>query len=182
MRTLMTDEELIRQYLHSGTNSCLEALYNRYSTKVYHRCMAVIRDTNKAQDYTHDIFIRIFARLDRFQERSSFATWLYSIAYNYCVDQLRADKRLMLTALDSQTDYHSYTTEEADGYEYNLQLLSKVMKTMPDNEARLLRLKYQEGLDIRQIASQLNINDSAVKMRLKRSRERAKRLYQGAVC
>jgi RNA polymerase sigma factor (sigma-70 family) len=182
MKPQTTDEELIRQYLSTRSNACLETLYKRYFTKVYNRCYTITRDSEKAQDYTHDIFIRIFARLDRFQERSSFATWLYSISYNYCVDQIRADKRLVMTPLDDHTDYQAYGTDEAETHESNLQTLSTVMTKMPAQEASLLRLKYQDGLDIRQIATQLNINDSAVKMRLKRSREKAKRLYQVAVC
>lgn len=180
MKSHLTDEELIDNYLRTRANHCLETLYNRYFNKVYSRCLSITRDADKAKDYTQDIFIRMFGRLDRFQHRSSFATWLYSISYNYCMDQLRADKRLMTTTLDEQMEY--YSADDTESIEYSLQQLTLVLNTMPIQEAALLRLKYQEGLDIRQIATQLNINDSAVKMRLKRSRERAKRLCQVAIC
>lgn len=182
MKNQFSDEELIRQFLQTRTGSCFETLYQRYAHKVFSRCLSIIKDTEKAQDYTHDIFIRMFARLDRFQERSSFATWLYSITYNYCMDQLRVSKRLSMTALDEYTDYPFTSSDDAEIVEYSLQQLAEVMVEMPTQEAALLRLKYQEGLNIRQIADQLNLNDSAVKMRLKRSRDRAKRLYNVAVC
>lgn len=181
MKVKVSDEELIRQFLQTRTGNCYEALYQRYAQKVYSRCLSLTRDAEKAQDFTHDIFIRLFARLDRFQERSSFSTWLYSITYNYCMDQIRSASRLSTTALDDMTEHPAFSTDEAELQEYSLQQLAKVMTKMPQQDAVLLRLKYQEGLDIRQIASQMNLNDSAVKMRLKRSRDRARRLYNVAV-
>lgn len=182
MKNQFSDEELIRQFLQTRTGSCFETLYQRYAGKVFSRCLSITKDTEKAQDYTHDIFIRLFARLDQFQERSSFATWLYALTFNYCMDQLRLAKRLSMTALDEHTEHSFAISDDADTVECSLQQLAEVMVVMPTQEAALLRLKYQEGLNIRQIADQLNLNDSAVKMRLKRSRDRAKRLYNVAVC
>ncbi len=182
MKNQFSDEELIRQFLQTRTGPCFETLYKRYAQKVFSRCLSITKDTEKAQDYTHDIFIRMFARIGQYNERSSFATWLYSITFNYCMDQVRAYKRLPMIALDEQTDYAYAISDDADLTECNLQQLSHVMGVMPTQEAALLRLKYQDGLNIRQIADQLNLNDSAVKMRLKRSRDRAKRLYNVAVC
>ena len=182
MKNQFSDEELIQQFLQTRTGPCFETLYKRYAHKVYSRCFSITKDTEKAQDYTHDIFIRLFAHIDRFQERSAFSTWLYSITYNYCMDQLRANKRLTVAPLDDYSEYQFASSDETELTEYSLQQLAKVMVVMPTQEASLLRLKYQEGLNIRQIATQLNLNDSAVKMRLKRSRDRAKRLYNVAVC
>lgn len=181
MKTQSTDEELIRQFLQTRTGPCFETLYERYSHKVYARCFSITKDAEKAQDYTHDIFIRLFARIDRFQARSAFATWLYSITYNYCMDQLRTNKRLTMAPLEEYSEYQFTISDETELTEYSLQQLTEVMVMMPTQEASLLRMKYQEGLNIQQIATQLNLNDSAVKMRLKRSRDRAKRLYSVAV-
>ena len=100
METFLTDEEMIRRYLPTKTNQCFETLYNRYVTKVYRRCLSMTNDTEKAEDFTQDIFLKVFDKLDDFQQRSSFATWLYSISYNYCADQLRLAKRFQTTYLE----------------------------------------------------------------------------------
>jgi RNA polymerase sigma-70 factor (ECF subfamily) len=134
------------------------------------------KDTEKAQDFTHDIFIRMFARLERFEERSTFSTWLYSISYNYCVDQLRVAKRMTTTSLDNDIDCHSPSADEAERIEYSLQQLSLAMSTIAPQEAQILRLKYQENLDVQQIAEKMNLKNSAVKMRLKRARDRVRQL------
>lgn len=180
MKPNLSDEELIRQYLHSSPNACFETLYNRYVSKIYKRCFSLTKDSEKAQDFTHDIFIRMFSRLDRFQERSTFSTWLHAISHNYCMDQLRLAKRLPTTSLENETDEYGCISDDAESIEYSLQNLSLAMKGISPQEATLLKLKYQDGLQIHQIATQLNLKDSAVKMRLKRSRNKVKLLY-GAV-
>lgn len=176
MKVNLNDEEVIRQYLTTRPNDCFETLYNRYVSKVYSRCLSMTKDTEKAQDFTHDIFIRMFARLDRFEERSTFSTWLYSISYNYCIDQIRVSKRLETTALDEDLDCQSPTGDDAERAEYSMQQLAQAMSTIAPQEAQLLRLKYQEGLDVQQIADKLNLKNSAVKMRLKRARDRVRSL------
>ncbi|MDB5241037.1 MAG: polymerase subunit sigma-24 [Spirosoma sp.] len=176
MKVNLNDEEVIRQYLNTSPNDCFETLYNRYVGKVYNRCLSMTKDTEKAQDFTHDIFIRMFARLERFEERSSFSTWLYSISYNYCVDQLRVSKRLSTTALDNDIDCQSPTLDEAERMEYSMQQLSMAMNTIAPQDAQILRLKYQDNLDVQQIAEKMNLKNSAVKMRLKRARDRVRQL------
>lgn len=176
MKVNLNDEEVIRQYLTTSPNDCFETLYNRYVGKVYNRCLSITKDSEKAQDFTHDIFIRMFARLDRFEERSTFSTWLYSISYNYCIDQIRVSKRLETTALSDTLDCLSPMGDEAERIEYNMQQLAQAMNSIAPQEAQLLRLKYQEGLDVQQIADKLQLKNSAVKMRLKRARDRVRSL------
>ena len=178
MKVNLNDEEVIRQYLNTSPNDCFETLYNRYVGKVYNRCLSITKDSEKAQDFTHDIFIRMFARLDRFEERSTFSTWLYSISYNYCIDQIRVSKRLETTALSDNLDCQSPTNDEAERAEFSLQQLTHAMSAIAPQEAQLLRLKYQEGLDVQQIADKLNLKNSAVKMRLKRARDRVRTLCE----
>lgn len=177
MKTKLNDEDLIRQHFTTNPNACFEELYSRYVGKVYNRCLSMTKDSEKAQDYTHDIFIRTFDRLDRFQEKSTFSTWLYSISFNYCLDQIKVARRLPMSNLDGQQGYQFADIQEKEPLEERLQLLNQALQQLSPMEANLLRLKYQQGLPIQQIAQQLGLQESAVKMRLKRSREKAHQLY-----
>ncbi len=179
MNLNLSDEEMIRQYLHSNSTDCFENIYNRYVQKVYKQCFSITKDSEQAQDFTHDIFIRIFSCLDSFQGRSTFSTWLYTVSYNYCLDQLKIAKRLITIYLSDDIDYQYTTTDEAEKTEYYLQRLSHVMKTITPQEAMMLKLKYQDGLPVSQIGQQLNLKESAVKMRLKRSRNKVRQLCSG---
>lgn len=172
MDTSLTDEEMIRRYLPTNTNQCFETLYNRYVNKVYRRCLSMTNDTGKAEDFTQDIFLKVFDKLDGFQQRSSFSTWLYSISYNYCADQLRLAKRYPLTTLDESHEQNDYHALESQLYEDTLQIMQQAMGTLSGSERTILRLKYEDGLSIEEIARLYGLKVSAVKMRLKRSREK----------
>src|SRR5919199_4103165 len=105
MTTNLTDEELIRQYLPEDPNPCFEELYNRYVNKVYKRCLSMTQDSVLAEDFTHDIFIKVFSKLGNFKERSTFSTWLHAVSSNYCLDQLRVAKRKHMVAFEDDDDY-----------------------------------------------------------------------------
>ncbi|MCX6212783.1 sigma-70 family RNA polymerase sigma factor [Spirosoma sp.] len=174
----LNDEELIRQHRTSSPTVCFETLYNRYVDKVYRRCLSITKDPEKAQDFTHDIFIRTFERLDRFEEKSTFSTWLYSISFNYCMDQLKGAKRLPMASLNEHETHQLADALEETPLEERLQLLTQTLHQLTAQEADLLRMKYQQGLRIQQIATQLGLTESAVKMQLKRSRRKAYRYYE----
>lgn len=181
MKRHLNDEELIRTYRTSNPNECFELLYNRYVRKVYNRCYSITKDSEQAEDFTHDIFLRMFSHLDRFQERSTFSTWLYSISYNYCIDQIKRSNRLATTELDQDIEYAFAQTNDNDGREHSLQQLNRAMDAIAPQEAMILRMKYQEGLDVLQIAQKLNLKESAVKMRLKRSRDKVRQLCEDSI-
>lgn len=177
MQASLTDEETIRQFLSSQPNHCFETLYNRYVSKVYRRCLSMTKDSEKAEDFTHDIFLKAFGKLDAFQERSSFSTWLYSIAFNYCSDQLRIAKRVNVVPIDDTSKLDVADSQDSQLHEESLLLVRRAMKSLTPKEQDLLQLKYEDGMTIEQIAQLYDIKTSAVKMRLKRCREKIHRLY-----
>nr|WP_317046972.1 RNA polymerase sigma factor [Spirosoma aerolatum] len=135
------------------------------------------KDSEQAQDFTQDIFLKVFNKLDAFQQRSSFSTWIYAIAYNYCADQLRLAKRLPTVNLGDSIEQTWDGPAETSVHDDMLQLVAQAMERLTVEEQKLLRLKYEDGLSNEEIAALYKINLSAVKMRLKRSRERVQRLY-----
>ena len=173
----LSDEETIRQYLSEQPSQCFEMLYERYVTKVYQRCLYMTKDTEKAQDFTHDIFIKVFDKLDNFQQRSSFSTWLHAIAYNYCSDQIRLEKRLLTTPIDRGLEANIAEPKEAQLQEEALQMVRQALESLSLKEQDLLRLKYEDELSIDEIATLYNIKISAVKMRLKRCKAKIQELY-----
>lgn len=176
MAISLSDEEVIRQYLPNQPDQCFEALYNRYVKKVYKRCLSMTHDSVQAEDFTHDIFLKVFHKLDGFQQRSSFSTWLYSISYNYCADQLRAARRFSTTSLENAPQWDIADSNEEQLREEALQLMQQAMSRLSAQERSLLRLKYEDGLSVEEIAQLQNIKNSAVKMRLKRCRDKVESL------
>jgi len=173
----LKDEELIRMHLSTKQSNYFETLYNRYVSKVYRRCLSLIKDTAKAEDFTHDIFLRVYGNLGNFREQATFSTWLYSISYNYCMDQLRTANRTALVELGA--DYDSPVSDNTDQelLEIQFQRLALILQSISPDETQMLRMKYEDGFDIRAIADYFSLKESAVKMRLKRTRDKVRRLY-----
>ena len=89
----LSDEELVAELQRAMDADRFGVLYDRYTAKVYQKCVGMTTDKELAHDLTHDIFLKAFVNLSKFDHRSKFGTWLYSITYNYCLDHLRKRQR-----------------------------------------------------------------------------------------
>jgi RNA polymerase sigma factor (sigma-70 family) len=173
---VVADEELVRLYIETQRNLYFEELYDRYVDKVYRKCSSFVKNEAQAEDFTHDIFLRVVLKLGSFKEHAKFSTWLYSITYNYCMDQVRQVKRQAEVALDENFDLAD------DGYDAELaeiqaQGLKKALQKIDPDERAILLMKYQDDFSIKEISETFKITESAVKMRLMRTKEKLKKIY-----
>lgn len=171
-----TDEELVRVYIETQRNIYFEELYDRYVDKVYRKCLSFVKNDAQAEDFTHDIFLRLVLKIGSFKEQAKFSTWLYSITYNYCMDQMRLVKKQAETALDENFDL----AEEEDNselVEMEAQDLKKALQKIPPDDRAILLMKYQDDFSIKEIADTFKISESAVKMRLMRTKEKLRKIY-----
>lgn len=177
MKCTLTDEELIHQWLSGQSNQCFEIFYNRYADKVYRRCLFMTKDTIQSQDLTHDIFLRVFDKLHTFQKRSYFSTWLYSITSNYCLDYLKQTNQLNKVVFDEHQMWQLPDSGETVCYEEVMQLRERALENLSSNEQTFLRLKYEQGISMKELAVMYALKEGVVKMRLKRTRDKVQRFY-----
>jgi len=176
----LSDEDIVRQLQEEMDTKLFGQLYDRYVTKVFHKCLSMSRDRDLAKDLAHDIFLKAFLNLSKFSFRSSFSTWLYSITYNYCLDHLRKAQRMHTQSVDERFDLED---DQDDLYEKELfkirsGRLQVVLGEIGPEDRGLLLMKYQEELSIKEIMEVMALSESAVKMRMLRARSRALAKYQ----
>ncbi len=173
-----SDEKLARLFIETQQNVYFERLYGRYCDKVYRKCLSFTKDASKAEDLTHDIFLKLVVKLGSFKEQAKFSTWLYSITYNHCTDHIRsASHRNEVYRDEGWERIESMDDNLAEIAEMEAQRLKQALEHMPPDERSLLLLKYQDDVSIREIAEMNGLTESAVKMRLKRSRDRLRKYY-----
>ncbi|MEZ4985927.1 MAG: RNA polymerase sigma factor [Saprospiraceae bacterium] len=173
----MEDLEVIHVYLERQASRCFNLLYERYSGKVYAKCITLLRDEEKAEDATQEIFTKVFLNLSKFNEKSKFSTWLYSITYNFCIDYIRRQKKEKAVFTDEAErlpDVAEDDIPDKEIFELNLQQLQTVLKDMPSGDRAILLMKYHDGAQIKDIAEQFGKTESAIKMQIKRAKERAR--------
>ncbi|MBD2699052.1 RNA polymerase sigma factor [Spirosoma sp. BT702] len=179
-----SDEELVRLYINTQENRYFERIYERYCDKVYRKCLSFMKDPVRAEDLTHDIFLKLVVKLGGFREQSKFSTWLYSITYNHCTDQLRSPHLRREIYVDEGWERMNVSGEEelAEMEEMEAQQLERAIQQLDPDEQTMLLMKYQDDISIREIADINGLTESAVKMRLKRSRDKLRKYYlEGAV-
>ena len=173
-----TDEELVNHYLETRRNDYFEQLYERYCNKVHQKCLSFTKDTMQAEDLTQDIFVRLIAKLDSYKRQAKFSTWLYSITHNYCADQIRSPRRRWEVATDGNWDGLLIPIDDsAEHEEAAARFVQLALSKLSIDDQGLLRQKYQDEVSIKELASYYALSESAVKMRLKRSRDRLRELY-----
>jgi len=176
-----SDIELI-EGIRNGNKELLNVLYERYSSKVYRKCIGMTGDINLAKDLTHDIFIKIITKLHTFKGTSKFSLWVHSITHNHCINFLVKEKRVQFEELDSFTEENLSLVDIESQHVELLQIrvaeLMRLMQLLDPREKEILLLRYQDELSLKEIAEALDIGASAAKMRLKRSRDKLANLLK----
>ncbi|MBU0764745.1 MAG: sigma-70 family RNA polymerase sigma factor [Bacteroidetes bacterium] len=173
-----TDEQLIEIYIN-GDTSALGIIYNRYSRKVYNKCWSFVRDYDEAYDLAQDILLKAIEKIDSFKGDARFSTWLYSIAYNHCVENFRRKSRFLTTEISGHFDLAS----DEPGYEEIIEMEKKrndlicMLDEISGTDKELLLMKYQMGYSLKELQDIFNLGSSAVKMRLLRARQKVESLF-----
>lgn len=180
----LTDEVLVKQIIETRNALLFGKLYDRYSKKIYSKCYSFAEDNNEAQDLTQDIFLKLFTKLDTFKGTAKFSTWLYSFTYNFLVNYKKRDAPKKLgdrwERLNSTDTYlaQAEDIEEEDLFEIKASNLEKALDLLEPADKAILLLKYQDDISVKDIQNLLKINESAVKMRLKRARIKLIKAHQ----
>jgi len=173
-----SDEEIVLLILNSGNQELFGILYLRYFKKVRDKCFSFLKDAKLSEEFANDILTKAYEKIPGFKGNSSFSSWLYSITYNYCIDYLRAKKKLHYPDWNSNNEIPEIIDEsETDFEEASYENLLTIFELIHPEEKVLLLMKYQDNLPIKQIAKTLRISEDAVKMRLKRARSRVIYMY-----
>ena len=177
----MTDEEAIELYLATQNANYFNILYDRYSTKVFGKCFSLLKSESRAQDAAQEIFVKVLLNLSKFSGKSKFSTWLYSITYNFCIDMIRKNKKNIGVLVDDINAFGDEVVDEIDDSEIletNVIRLKEVLNKIPAGDKAILLMKYQDEFSIKDICGILDKSESAVKMKIKRAKEKFVKTYK----
>ncbi|WP_034040139.1 RNA polymerase sigma factor [Wocania ichthyoenteri] len=177
----LPDEDLVKAIVKTNNTLLFEILYDRYATLVYNKCFGFAKDADEAKDLTQDIFLKLFVKLASFKGKSKFSTWLYAFTYNHCVNYVTRNtaKKFEKQSVDyKDIENLSYNEEDDTSFlDMKVDKLKIALELISPEEKMILLLKYQDHLSIRDIESVLGIGESAVKMRIKRAKDKLKTVY-----
>lgn len=161
----------------SVNNPDIEYLMRRYGDQVLRLAYLYLHDVEEAKDTAQEVFLKIFASLNKFQGKSSAYTWIYRITVNLCRDKLRKKYRLNWLPLKSEWEFSSgLNTEEQALKNLEKNFLFKAVMMLPATFREVIVLYYLYQLDVRKIAEVTGTNPALVKIRLYRGRQKLKKI------
>lgn len=174
-------DELLVERAKRGDVEAFEQLISHHEKTVYNIAYRLTGNHEDASDIAQEAFIRAYSSLADFRGDSSFATWLYRIVNNACLDELRRRKRQKVTYLDQAVEMDDgevsrQIADTADGPEQALErveLQRAVQESILelDEEYRVvLVMRELQGYSYNEIAEALDLNLGTVKSRLSRAR------------
>lgn len=154
---MMHDDELeLVEQFHAGDEQAFNKLTLRYQEKIYWVVRRMIPDHDEADDIVQDVFIRAYHSLKSFKGESSVYTWLYRIAVNLSLNEIRRKKLRKTFSLDeAATDQHQTdddTPAEAMEREEQTQMIRMAIETLPEKQKKVFILRYYEELPYEEIA------------------------------
>jgi RNA polymerase sigma-70 factor (ECF subfamily) len=176
----LSDEQLIREYI-KGDNNSLGMLYNRYYSKVYHKCFSFAGNQEDAFDLAQDVLMKTFSNIESFKGTSKFSSWLFSITSNHCISQTAKSKREchLNTGFENNIIAEDPDEEEIEARykREDMELhMNEYLVQLPEYDKKMLELKYLYNYSVKDLQREFNLSASAVKMRLLRARKKIEQI------
>jgi RNA polymerase sigma-70 factor, ECF subfamily len=182
-----SDEVLMVRY-QRGDREAIALLVRRYSKQVYNFVLRQLKAPALAEDVTQEVFMRLVQNAADFKHEARFSTWLYAIARNLCIDQLRRLQHRRHPSLDQplastdsrtlgdsvQSEHYSASAERsAVSAEVQASILSAV-EALPDDQREVFLLREIADLPFKDIAEITGVSENTVKSRMRYALDRLK--------
>lgn len=170
-----------------GDVGAFEELIIGYEKRVFNIAYRIIGNYDEAQDISQEIFLKVFKSIKCFKEKSSFYTWLYSIAVNECRDLIKKKKKAIIYSIDApiQTNDDEITREivdDAESIEEKFErkelrgCIEAALKTISYDHQVMIILRDVQGMSYEEIGQIIKCPTGTVKSRINRARQALKEI------
>ncbi|MBI1745262.1 MAG: sigma-70 family RNA polymerase sigma factor [Acidobacteria bacterium] len=180
---VLTDDELIHSFVE-GNQEAFRGLVSKYKDPITHYIHVMIRDYECAVDLAQETFLRVYKHADAYKTTYQFSTWIYRIATNLAIDEIRRRRRQMTQPLENRRhssgtafptesyiiDTRGLRPDEALIQKEKLRYLSNAIESLPRKYRHVFVLKEIQDLPYEEIADVLSCSSGTVKSRLHRAR------------
>ena len=164
----------------SGDDDAFTGLIELYSERIYNLGLRILRRPDDAADVLQETFIKVYEKINTFDGRADFFTWLYRIATNEALMRIRKEKRTVLSDTELEKYYDRPNSAEIQEWQ-DVPLrdmlsrefkkhLDKAVEALPEIYRSVFVLRDLESISTRETSKILGITETNVKVRLKRAR------------
>lgn len=174
------DVLLIHQTL-LGNKAAFEKLVNKYSPAVYALVLSYVKNADDAEDLTQEVFIKAYENLARLENHEQFSSWLWQIARNHCIDQLRRQKETTISLEEikgAEPPSRTPSPDEIVLWKELIKTVRQAVDSLSEIEKRLLKSYYLEGASYEQLQREHNLSYFAVAHHLQRAKQKVRKTVQ----
>jgi RNA polymerase sigma-70 factor (ECF subfamily) len=178
-----SDEEIILKLQVGFDPKLFSILIEHHRVTIKNKCLKYVKNKDTAEDLCQDVLIKLYLKINTFRSGSRFTTWLFSIVHNHCMDYLKKSRKVLHQEITKElSDEIGGILDYDDEFsnEMSEELLNGLLEQITPEGKLILLLKYKEQKSIKEIQTALNINESTVKMRIKRAKDKINRLYKSS--
>lgn len=169
------DDRTLIERSRGGESAAFGELVTRYQDRLFNTLVRVCGDVEEARDVAQEAFVQAFVKLESFQGKSAFYTWLYRIAFNTAISRRR--RRKPTASLDEARDAAGVEPADPDAQpEANLERAEQAVQvqaalaTLSEEHRTVLVLREIDGRDYETIGQMLDVPVGTVRSRLHRAR------------
>lgn len=166
----LSDEELVAKFRADagspGADLWINELFQRFHSRVATWCLRFTGDRESASDLAQDVFLKAYRNLSSFRGDAKFSTWLYSIARNHCINEMKARGGRPEESADTlELDLtHASGESVLASIERNESLRSMqtlIEETLDETEARVMTLHYAEEITLDAVTRLLGLTNAS---------------------
>ena len=176
----VSSEDLMSR-IAEGDEYAFEVLVRRHQTSVLNLIYRYVGDRTKARDLAQEVFLRVWRAANRYEPKAKFTTWIYCIAVNLCLNELKSVKGKKLIQWEAEEvdrqspDYETHSDvsrspEDLLLAEERSRQVSEALQSLPENQRMAVILKKYDDLSYQEIAGILDCSVSAVESLLVRAK------------
>jgi RNA polymerase sigma factor (sigma-70 family) len=148
-----------------------EQLYRQYFQPIWSMCMKYMKSEPDAMDILNDGFLKVFLKIDKYENKGNLEGWIRRVVYNTMVDHIRKNQRY--TRFMVFEDYDSPSQDIASSTLFEEDLLKEIDK-LPYLSKKVFELHAIQGYNHNEIAQLLEINEGTSRWYLSEARKKLK--------
>ena len=168
----LTDLELL-EHISNQDRDALATLYERFGRRVFSLAVRILSDSVSAEEVTQDVFMSVWRRGATYvSKKGKFTTWLFSIAHNRTIDELRKRRRDLSRTNDDIDDHLNLESgdvspPDATVAQSEYAKIRAAMEDLPEEQKNVVELSYFKGLTQTEIAEKTGPPLGTVKTRMR---------------
>lgn len=168
----MDEQQLIKQVL-AGQKQAYGHIIARYKNPLYATILRMTKEPQLAQDLVQEAFIKVYEQLGRYEASGSFQSWLYRVAINHCLDELRKKRYQIKQEPIQETQSIEQAHPEVIYLKKERQRqLEELLSRLPEQERMIVLLRYNNELSYEEISHLLKISLGDVRNKLHRAKKK----------